>query len=158
MQRARGVGRVGSGQAKEPASQCARVCQNYSLAICPLVFFFHRKTQEGCGGLRGENPAVFPKARPIFQQPYSLPENAQTLAGPAFRAAGKSAKNFPAASKFAGKLFEQGISDSHSLLEFSDFPRCQTIEMNGGSTCSRPLHSFLVQVCLLINVWKQKGF
>ena len=29
-------------------------------------------------------------------------------------------KNFPAASKFAGKLFQQRISDSHSLLEFSD--------------------------------------
>ena len=34
-----GVGRVGGGwgQAKEPASQCARVCQNYLLAIYPLV-------------------------------------------------------------------------------------------------------------------------
>ena len=35
-------------------------------------------------------------------------------------------RNFPAASKFARKLFQQGISDSHSLLEFSDsssFPR-----------------------------------
>ena len=68
--------------------------------------------------LRGENPGAFPKAGPIFQQPFSLPENAQTLAGIAFGAAGKSVKNFPAASKFAGKLFQQGISDSHSLLEF----------------------------------------
>ena len=40
--------------------------------------------------------------------------------GIAFRAAGKSVKNFPAVSKFAGKLFQQGISDSHSLLENSD--------------------------------------
>ena len=47
-----------------------------------------RRTQEGCGGLGGENPAAFPKARP--------------------------------ASKLARKLFQQGISDSHSLLEFSD--------------------------------------
>ena len=39
-----------------------------------------RRTQEGCGGLGGENPAAFPKARPIFQQPFSLPESAQTLA------------------------------------------------------------------------------
>ena len=81
---------------------------------------FFRRAQEGCGGLRGENPGAFPKAGPIFQQPFSLPENAQTLAGIAFRAAGKSAKNFPAASKIAGELFQQGISDSHSLLEFSD--------------------------------------
>ena len=42
----------------------------------------------------------------------------QTLTGIAFRAAAKSGNNFPAASKFAGKLFQQGISDSHSLLEF----------------------------------------
>ena len=59
-------------------------------------------------GLGGENPAVFPKARPIFQQPFSLPESAQTLAGIAFRAAGKSVRNFPAASKFARKLFQLG--------------------------------------------------
>ena len=79
-----------------------------------------RKTQEeGCGGLRGENPGAFPKARPIFQQPFSLPENAQTLAGIAFCAAGKSANNF--ASKFARKLFQQRIADSHSLLEFSEW-------------------------------------
>ena len=79
-----------------------------------------RRTQEGCGGLGGENPAAFPQARPIFQQPFSLPESAQTLAGIAFRAAGKSGNHFPAAPKFAGKPFQQGISDSHSLLEFSD--------------------------------------
>ena len=79
-----------------------------------------RKTQEGCGGLRGENPGAFPKAGPTFQQPFSLPENAQTLAGIAFRAAGKSVTNFPAASKFAGKIVQQGSLGSHSLLEFSD--------------------------------------
>ena len=66
--------------------------------------------------LRGENPGAFPKAWPIFQQPFSLPENAQTLAGIAFRAAGKSVSNYPAASKLAGKLFQQRISDSHGLL------------------------------------------
>ena len=82
---------------------------------------FIRRTQEGCDGLGRENSAAFPKARPIFQQPFSLPENAQTLAGIAFRAAGKSGKNFPAASKFARKLFQQRISDSHGLLEFSEF-------------------------------------
>ena len=40
----------------------------------------------------------------------------QTLAGIAPHAPGESVKNFPAASKFAGKLFQRGISDSHSLL------------------------------------------
>ena len=71
-----------------------------------------RRTQEGCGGLGGENPAAFPQASPIFQQPFSLPESAQTLAGMAFRAAGKPGNHFPAASKFAGKPFQQRISDS----------------------------------------------
>ena len=43
------------------------------------------------------------------------------MAGIAFgSAAGKSGNNFPAASKFAGKPFQQGISDSHSLLELSE--------------------------------------
>ena len=79
-----------------------------------------RRTQEGCGGLGRENPAAFPKTGPIFQQPFSLPESAQTLAVIAFRAAGKSGNNFPAASKFAGKPFQQRISDSHSLLESSE--------------------------------------
>ena len=62
------------------------------------------------------NPGVFPKAGRIFQQRFFLPENAQTLAGMASRAG----KNFPAASRFARKPFQQGISDSHSLLEFSE--------------------------------------
>ena len=61
------------------------------------------------------------RPRPIFQQPFSLPESAQTLAGIAFRAAGRSGKNFPAASKFAGKPFQQGISESHSLLDLTDY-------------------------------------
>ena len=94
-----------------------------SILYVGSLYVFFRSTQEGCGGLRGENPAAFPQARPIFQQPFSLPESAQTLAGIAFRAAGKSVRNFPAASKFARKLFQQGILDSHSLLEFSDFFR-----------------------------------
>ena len=38
-----------------------------------------RKTQEGCGGLGGENPGAFPKAGLTFQQPFYLPESAQTL-------------------------------------------------------------------------------
>ena len=46
---------------------------------------FVRKTQEGCGGLGGESPGAFPRAGPIFQQPFSLPEGGQTLAGIAFR-------------------------------------------------------------------------
>ena len=36
----------------------------------PLV----RKTREGCGGLRGENPGAFLKGGPIFQDPFSWPE------------------------------------------------------------------------------------
>ena len=59
--------------------------------------------------VRGKNPGAFPKAGPIFQQPFPLPENAKTLAVIAFGAAGKSAKNCTAASKFAGELFQQAI-------------------------------------------------
>ena len=62
------------------------------------------------------------QAGPIFQQPLSLPESAQTLAGIASRAARRSGKNFPAASRFAGKRFQQGILDSHSPLESSECP------------------------------------
>ena len=82
-----------------------------------------RKTQDSCGGLGEENLGAFPKAGPIFQRPFSLPENAQTLAGIPFRAAGNWGKSCPAASKFAGKLFQQEISDSHSPFEFSAVQR-----------------------------------
>ena len=95
----------------------AESLQNTVSAKFPLSF---RKTQQGCGGLEGENPGGFPKARPIFQQPLCLPEIAQILAGIACRAARELGKNIPPASKFAGKRFQQGTSDSHSLLEFSD--------------------------------------
>ena len=71
-------------------------------------------SEEACTWLGTGRPSC------IFQQPLSLPESAQTLAGIAFRAAGKSGNHFPAASKFAGNPFQQGISDSHSLLEFSE--------------------------------------
>ena len=55
---------------------------------------------EGCGGLRGEDPGALPKAEPLFQQPRSLPESAQTLAGTAFRAAGKSGKALSSSKGF----------------------------------------------------------
>ena len=70
-----------------------------------------------------------------FPAAVSLPESAQTLAGIAFRAAGKSGNNFPAASKFAGKPFQQGISDRNSLLEFSD---CSVKEKYLACFLSRP--------------------
>ena len=94
----------------------------------PNPSFTESQKTQGCGSLGGENPAAFPKAGPIFQQPFLLPESAQTvetLAGMAFRAARKSV---PAASKFAGKPFQQGILGSHSLLEFSENPSPLLIE------------------------------
>ena len=42
----------------------------YAIVQAPKI----RRTQEGCGGLGGENPAAFPKAWPIFQQSFFLPE------------------------------------------------------------------------------------
>ena len=108
---------IASTQGKTPKGQMVPYSRSHSIGVPESKKCF-RRPQEGCGGLGGENPAAFPKAGPIFQQPFSLPENAQTLAGIAFRAAGKSENHFPAASKFAG-LFQQRISDSHSLLEFA---------------------------------------
>ena len=95
---------------------------NFHFVLCFHIFGtnFKKKNSRTLWWSRRRNPAALPQARPTFQQPFSLPENAQTLAGIAFRAAGKSVKHFPAVSKFAGKLFQQGTSDSHSLLEFSD--------------------------------------
>ena len=74
---------------------------------------------EGCGGLGGKTPRAFPKAGPIFQQPFSLPESSQTLAGIEFHAAGKSGRNFSVALKFAGnpssKKFWTATAFSDSL-------------------------------------------
>ena len=50
-----------------------------------------------------------PEGKADFPAAMFLAESAQSLAGTAFRAAGKSVKNFPAASKFAGKLVQQGF-------------------------------------------------
>ena len=102
---------------------CCRMGLNDSSASDDLVWFLIRRTQEGCSGLGEENPGASPKAGPMFQQPLSSPESAQTLAGIAFRAAGKLGTNFPAASTFARRPLQQGISDNHSLLNFSDCKR-----------------------------------
>ena len=53
----------------------AEVVTDLMLGVQELEIYF-RESQEGCGGLRGENPEAFPKAGPIFQQLFSLPENA----------------------------------------------------------------------------------
>ena len=85
----------------------------------------HRKTQERCGGFGRENPAAFPKAGPIFQQPFSLPESAQTLAGRSFRAAGKSGSNSRAASKLARKPFHKGkCLTATAFSSFLNYIRC----------------------------------
>ena len=47
----------------------ARGGADHKQTVCPSI----RRTQEGCGGLRGKNPGAFPKAGPIFQHPCSLP-------------------------------------------------------------------------------------
>ena len=78
---------------------------------------------------RGENPGEFPKVVLILQQPFSLPHSAQTLAGIAFRVAGKSGKNFPAESKCAGKSFQQEI---WIATAFSSFPSNCQVEANVG--------------------------
>ena len=75
-------------------SNCPELFARTFAWTLPLPCFFLSPIKEGCGGLGGEKPGAFPKAPgPIFQQPFSLPENAQALAGIAFRAAGKSVYN-----------------------------------------------------------------
>ena len=88
--------------------------------FCDPVAVFQKNSRRLWQSQRRKSTSV-PEGGADFQQPFSLPENAQTLAGIAFRAAGKSVRNFRAALKFARKRFQQGISDSHSLLEFSEF-------------------------------------
>ena len=106
-------------------------------------------TQEDCGGLGGENQGAFPKATILGivrfatqedcgglrrRKSRSVPEGEAEFPAAVFLAgkcpnlgrdsilcaAGKLVSNFPAASKCAGKLFQQRILDSHSLLEFSE--------------------------------------
>ena len=74
--------------------------------------------------------------------------SAQTFAAIACRAARKSGNNFPTALKFAGQPFQQGISDSHSLLEFSAF-------LHGGTNFARvarqPLYKAISLACSRAN-------
>ena len=67
---------------------------------------------------RRRKSSSVPAGAANFPAAVSLPESAQTLAGLALRIAGRSGNHFPAASKFGGKPFQQGISDTHSLLDF----------------------------------------
>ena len=58
-----------------------------------------RKTQEGCGGLGGENPERSRRQGRFSSSQSSLPESAQTFSGIAFRAAGKSGNRFQRKTK-----------------------------------------------------------
>ena len=70
-----------------------------------------RRTQEGCGGLGGENPGAFPKAGPIFQQPSFLVGKCSIFGRDSISSCRNIGEEFSAASKFAGKSFQQGIPD-----------------------------------------------
>ena len=64
-------------------------------------------------------------------------ESAQTLAG-----IGKIPppwKNFPTASKFPGKPFQHRISDSQSLLEFSDLRTSFPNDLTSGLLTGTPI-------------------
>ena len=70
---------VGWGQAKEPASRRARVCQNYPLAIYPLVSpqscnfvreFLYRAHGRSGGQTAGGDSKAFPRLKqPLFAAP-----------------------------------------------------------------------------------------
>ena len=83
---------------------------------CPVPkdathYFILRERQEGCGGLERRESRSAPEGGADFL----------SSAGVAYSAAGKSGKSFPAVSKFARRPFQQVISHSGSLLEFSEF-------------------------------------
>ena len=59
--------------------QAKRVCANCFYLGGWFFWVGRLPLQEGCGVLRGENPGAFPTAGPIFQQPFSWPERAQTF-------------------------------------------------------------------------------
>ena len=90
-----------------------------------LQLNFYQKNSRRLWRSRRRKSRSVPAGVANFPAAFFLAGKCQALAGIAFHAAGKSANDFPAASKFARKLFQQGISDSHSLLEFSDFRRCE---------------------------------
>ena len=64
-----------------------------------------RRTQEGCGGLGGENPAAFPKARPIFQQPFFLPESSPNLGRDSISCCRKVGKEFTSSAEICRETF-----------------------------------------------------
>ena len=88
--------------------------------LVPSNFAHFQKNSKRLRRCRRRKSSIVPECGADFPAAIFLAGNAQTLAGIAFRAAEKSGTHFPAASKFAGKLFQQRISDSQSLLEFSD--------------------------------------
>ena len=69
---------------------------------------------------QGRKSRSVPEGGADFPAAIFLAEKSPNLGRNRIRAAGKSVKSFPAAPKFASKLFHQRVSDSHSLLEFSD--------------------------------------
>ena len=83
-----------------------------ALVFAAFVSCSIRKTQEGYGGLGGENPGAFQKSGEDFRAAIFLAGKCSNLGGDSIWCCWKS--------KFGGKLCQQGLSDSHSLLEFSD--------------------------------------
>ena len=102
-----------------------------------------RKTQGGCGGLGGENPAAFPRAGPIFQQPFSLPASAQTLALVApYRAI---LRYYRCDTPYRAILFKGGLHSPKKLryppvvLSFTQAHLCDTPFCNvSRDTCAIP--------------------
>ena len=79
-------------------------------------------TQKNSGRLwrsqRGKSRSV-PKGGADYPAAFFLAGKCPNLGRDSISCCQKIAEEFPAASKFARKCFQQGISDSHSLLEFS---------------------------------------
>ena len=84
------------------------------------AFFSTQKTQEGCGGLSGENPGAFPKAGADFPAAIFLAGKCPNLGRHSISCCWKIGEEFSSSVEICQEAFQQGISDSHILLEFSD--------------------------------------
>ena len=76
-----------------------------------------QKAQEGCGGLRGENPGALQKARSTFQQPFPC-RKCPNLGRDRSLCCRKAVNNFPAATNF-GQPQPSRVSDLQTYKNVS---------------------------------------
>ena len=96
------MGSLAKGSLRKVCGNSAEICKKY-------VSLRQERVRKFCGKFA----EISRRLRKIFCNDPFPNDPISELLRIALRAAGKSVKKFSAASKFAGKLFQQGISDSH---------------------------------------------